>query len=416
VIADASAWLEERGRAHHYDIQRIPLADVERWHLGDDLAHDTRRYFTVEGLSIETNFGRVAKWTQPIIHQPEIGILGFLAKRVDGELHLLAQAKMEPGNRRMVQLTPTVQATPSNYTRVHGGRSTPFLDRFLAPTRGRVLVDLLLSEQGTRYYHKRNRNMIVEIDDDPPIGPDFAWVTLDQLRGLFREGSAINMNARTVLSTLHHDPADASDEELARTLSWLSDRKTEMSLDVKRIKLGELDQWICDRESIRRPDGRFFRVIGVSISSAGSREVSAWRQPMFEPVHLGTIMFVRQLREGRMEYLVQARAEAGFIDTVELGATVQMSAKNYARKEDMPPFAELVDAPAEWVRFRSPQADDGGRFFHDEAMHVVVELPESERIDVPPNFTWVTLPLLRRLMRCGYVVDIEARSLLACVS
>lgn len=435
-MSAAAAWLAERARAYRYDVTPVPLGELAGWNLGDDLAHDTRRFFTIEGIAVETNFGRVPRWTQPIINQPEVGILGFLHKRIAGVPHLLAQAKMEPGNRVMVQLSPTVQATPSNYTRVHGGRATPFLDRFLGDTRGRVLVDLLQSEQGSRYLRKRNRNMIVEVPEheELALGDDFRWLSMQQLRELLAAGLKINMNARTVLSCLPYDAAsepaqrdafrDAAiashqatdDDELARTLTWLADRKTELAIDVRRIKLGELEQWICDRDSIRHASGNFFRVIGVSVTAAEGREIGAWKQPMFAPVHPGTIAFVCQRRAGRLEFLVQARAEPGFIDRVELGATLQVSTGNYARREDLPPFADLLSCPPEWVRFRAEQSDDGGRFYHDDTLHLVIEVPEDEPLDAPPSFRWVTLGVLRRLMRCGYLVDIEARSLLACLS
>jgi oxidase EvaA len=67
------------------------------------------------------------------------------------------------------------------------------------------------------------------------------------------------------------------------------------------------------------------------------------------------------------------------------------------------------------VRLRARQSEDGGRFFHDDTTHVVVELPEDQPLDVPPNYRWMSLGLLRRVMRRGYTVAIEARSLLACL-
>jgi oxidase EvaA len=67
ALADPRAWLAERAKAHRYQVTIVPLDQIPRWHLGDDLAHETRRFFTIEGIAIETNFGRVAKWSQPII-------------------------------------------------------------------------------------------------------------------------------------------------------------------------------------------------------------------------------------------------------------------------------------------------------------------------------------------------------------
>ena len=54
---------------------------------------------------------RKISWDQPIIDQPEIGFLGILCKEIKGSLHFLLQAKIEPGNKNFVQLSPTLQAT-----------------------------------------------------------------------------------------------------------------------------------------------------------------------------------------------------------------------------------------------------------------------------------------------------------------
>ena len=72
-------------------------------------------------------FYKKKNWDQPIIVQKEIGILGILKKNNK----YLLQAKFEPGNINKIQISPTVQATKSNYTQVHGGKKVPFLNYFL---------------------------------------------------------------------------------------------------------------------------------------------------------------------------------------------------------------------------------------------------------------------------------------------
>ena len=58
------------------------------------------------------------------IHQPEIGILGILTRLTGGAREYLMQAKQEPGNVDGAQVSPTLQATFSNYTQAHGGSLT----------------------------------------------------------------------------------------------------------------------------------------------------------------------------------------------------------------------------------------------------------------------------------------------------
>lgn len=97
------------------------------------------------------------------------------------------QAKIEPGNLNIVQLSPTLQATRSNYTRVHGGKSPNYLEYFNGEKEVYVLVDQLQSEQGARFLHKRNRNIIVEINEDEEISvkDGFIWVSLGQIKSYY---------------------------------------------------------------------------------------------------------------------------------------------------------------------------------------------------------------------------------------
>ena len=198
--AEFRRWFTAQRRAKRYEVRRIPFSELAGWHFQDgtgDLVHHSGRFFSVEGLHVRTAWnGPGHSWTQPIINQPEIGILGILVKEFDGVLHCLMQAKMEPGNLNTVQLSPTVQATRSNYTGVHGGTAVPYLEYFVPPRRrGRVLVDSLQSEQGAWFLRKRNRNMVVEAVGEVPGHEDFVWLTLGQLYGLLHEDNVLNMDA-----------------------------------------------------------------------------------------------------------------------------------------------------------------------------------------------------------------------------
>lgn len=168
---DFADWLEQRRRAHQFEVERIPFAELDGWFFQQDtgdLVHHSGRFFSVQGLHVTTGDGAVRDWHQPVISQPEVGILGILVKEFDGVLHFLMQAKMEPGNPNLLQLSPTVQATRSNYTKVHKGADVKYIEYFTDPRRGRVHADVLQSEHGSWFLHKSNRNMIVEAVGDVP--------------------------------------------------------------------------------------------------------------------------------------------------------------------------------------------------------------------------------------------------------
>ena len=142
-------WLKVCSAAHRFNVKKMPLAALEGWTQDPatgNITHQSNKFFRIEGIDVKTNFGPTEHWMQPIINQPEIGILGFIVKEIDGVLHFLAQAKMEPGNINLLQISPTVQATRSNFTQAHGGQRPSYLEYFLDSNKAVVLIDQLQSE------------------------------------------------------------------------------------------------------------------------------------------------------------------------------------------------------------------------------------------------------------------------------
>lgn len=145
------SWIERRNREVAVRVEEVPFADLKGWHFDDatgNLVHDTGKFFSIVGIDVRTNVGYESRWTQPIINQPEVGYLGIICKEFDGVLYFLLQAKIEPGNVNCVQLSPTLQATRSNYTQVHGGKKPAYLEYFQNARPDQIILDQLQSEQG----------------------------------------------------------------------------------------------------------------------------------------------------------------------------------------------------------------------------------------------------------------------------
>jgi oxidase EvaA len=421
--AEVADWLAERRAAHRFAVTRIPFADLEGWAFQPDtgnLAHHSSRFFTVEGLRAQIGGEAPTHWMQPIIRQPEVGILGILAKEFDGVLHFLMQAKMEPGNPNLLQLSPTVQATRSNYTNVHCGAPVKYLDYFTRPGPGRrVVADVLQSEHGSWFFHKSNRNMIVETDEEVPLDPDFTWLTLGQIGALLHCDDLVNMDARTVLScapvAFPETSARLSDTML---MSWFTGERSRHETRMSCVPLNEVTGWERDEWSIHRPDGRYFKVVSVGVE-AGSREVSSWTQPLFEPTGQGVVAFITQRFDGVPHLLVNARVEGGFLDTVELSATVQCIPDNYRQPSagDRPPFLDLVlDTKPEHVRYEAVHSEEGGRFLNAESRYLIVEPESPVESELPPGYCWLTPGQLASLTRHGHYVNVQARTLLSCMT
>ncbi|MEV6835739.1 NDP-hexose 2,3-dehydratase family protein [Streptomyces sp. NPDC051133] len=417
ATADVRAWLEFHRLSCGTAIRRIPFAELDHWSFAPetgDLQHRSGRFFTIEGLHVERP---ELQWQQPIIVQPEIGILGILAKKFDGVLHFLMQAKMEPGNPNLVQLSPTVQATRSNYTKAHGGAAVKYLEHFLDPDRERVLTDVLQSEHGAWFYRKRNRNMIVEVDGDVPADDEFRWLTLGQIATLLREDNVVNMDARTVLASAPLAPPEpgalSCDADL---LAWFTGRRAHHDIRTRRMPLRDIAGWRRDEHSVRRADGRFFRVVAVSVEGAG-REVAGWTQPIVEPVGPGLVAFAHRVFDGVPHVLVHARVEGGFLDTAELAPTVQYVPENYLHlpAEQRPPFLDLMlNASPDRIRYSAVHSEEGGRFLNAESRYLIVDTDEETTpTQAPPGYQWVTPGQLNWLAGHTRYVNVQARSLLA---
>ncbi|WP_189932665.1 NDP-hexose 2,3-dehydratase family protein [Streptomyces sulfonofaciens] len=444
-------WWAGRQKANRFEVERIPFAALDDWRFDPEsgnLGHTSGRFFTIEGLHVAADGAQgAATWHQPIIHQPEIGILGILAQRFDGELHFLMQAKMEPGNINTLQLSPTIQATRSNYTRVHRGGTTRYLEFFRGPGRGRVLVDVLQSEQGSWFWHKHNRNIVVEATGDVPEHEDFHWVSLHQLRRLLRTDNLVNMDARTVLSCMPLAPSGGPGEGAVRAaddpftaallrsygtcprngtdpgpplhtttelLSWFTEMKTRSEWRTRLVPLSGVGTWTRTDDEITSTDGSgTFRIIGARVKAA-NREVTSWTQPLLAPLEQGRAAFLARAVDGVLHLLVKAQPEPGLLDTVELAPTVQLPAAG-AGGRPVPFRTEVTGADPDRVRFDTVLSEEGGRFHHAQTRYQIIEAPQDFPLDVPEGFCWMTVRQLMELLRHGHYLNVEARSLLACL-
>lgn len=441
VVIDLDGFRRELAAAREHtftNTEPAPLGDLDGWHATRDvISHATGRFFTVQGLQVNVASGAVPQWTQPIINQPEIGILGLLLKEFDGVLHCLVQLKAEPGNVNGIQISPTVQATRSNYMRVHGGNPTPYLGYFRDRARHRVILDVRQSEQGAWFLRKRNRNMIIEVTEPVEVVDGYQWLTIAQLNDLLAENDLVNMDTRSVLACIPFAgavPADLAGGEAGfhealvaswangqtsrhsttDVLSWITERRTATDIELRQVSLAEMPEWHYGDTEISHRSERFFSVIGVRVNAQG-REVGRWDQPMFAARGTGLVAFLMTRFDGVPHVLVHARAEPGFTDVVELAPTVQCIPDTYRRmpRADWPPFLEeVLWADPETIRFDTIQSEEGGRFYRTRSRHVIVETDDTPH---HPDFRWMTPQQLTELLRHSNYVNMQGRSMLACL-
>lgn len=447
TLDDIFLWFDKIKKEERFEVNEIPFNQMDQWYFTENtekLVHQSGKFFRIEGLKVSTNFGKTKEWEQPIINQPEIGILGILTKVFDGTRYFLMQAKMEPGNVNILQLSPTVQATKSNFSRVHKGKLPAYLEYFIDASKSKVLIDQLQTEQGGRFLKKRNRNIVIEISDDIELLPDFRWLTLREIKELLKIDNFVNMDARSVISTiplvddiiisqLEITPSskygfitsigeDLLSSILKKTnsykttdeiISWYTSQKVNYEMISETIPLSSLKDWRITDRCIYN-DERFFSVIAVKVC-AGTREVSSWTQPLLKDLHFGLLGFVMKKINGVLHFLIQAKAEPGNIDCIELCPTLSCSNFESVKKEqDQPPFFEYFAGTKKQATlvYDTLQSEEGGRFYQLQNKNMLVIVDDYEPLELPANYMWMTLHQIMDFMRFG-LFNIEARSLIS---
>lgn len=410
VETGIAEWLEASRRRCDMSVRQIPWRASREWRFdGASLYHESGGFFRLVGAQ------HPSLPNQPLIDQPEIGILGFLLRHRDGRREICVQAKPEPGNVGLVQIAPSVQATESNYRQLHGGRPTPLLAHFVAPSPGSVVAESLQSEQGTRFLGKRNRNMVVEADTD--VESDLLrWFGLADVLKLLATDFLVNTDARSVLAVCPWDvlvdepfgrwrghggfgaallrsyerPESLSDEEVVARLAAVREEPTEV------VGLGGLEGWTLADEGIRRDDATGFRVCHFDVTTT-QREIDHWDQPLIAEQGHGNAVLLCREQDGILELAFRPRHEIGFLNGAQFGPSVQ----------------DEEEVPASRPALSCLHSDEGGRFFQCVASYAVRMMEEemSERED--EALVWMTLGQVARLIQQEGLFTNQARSLVS---
>ncbi len=377
------------------------LLDLKDWRINSltkNIEHVTGKFFKIMAIK---NFNI----SHPIIFQPEIGILGILASNISGVLHFLMQLKVEPGNVNGVQISPTFQATKSNYSRAHGGKVPKFFEIFTDLNYGQYIYSQLLSEQGNRYFKKKNNNVIKMIDEkDVESSNDYIWMTLGQIRHYFNTPNLINSCARSILSMLIKNSKEQKELMSLPTLFNVINSRKKFDDSYKLLKnISDLESWkYSNGELLSIAPSYSIKGFNIAIQD---REVKSWDQPLFsenKKGEYGLIIFKRN----NVRYIIwKIRNEVGLNYNYELGPTwiIRHSENDYDKIKSMLNSSNII--------YDNDLSEEGGRFFNSVFCHKigVSDIDMSPELDYP--YVCLTVNQTQNLMNFSDFFTIEARSL-----
>lgn len=431
-MEEINEWLKLISEKTKVNIKHISLGECSPWYYDEDegcIRNEKGSFFKIFGAR-EYSADRLLH-SQPIIDQSEIGFLGIICCKIQGTWHYLMQAKIEPGNVNVVQLSPTLQATKSNFTRAHGGREPEFLGYFLNMKNEDIIVDQIQSEQGSRFLRKRNRNVIIKTDEILEEGKSHRWMTLEQIKELMHYDNLVNMDTRTVLSCIPYvlmgqeGDVPFKDKDYFYKTAWNLNRNTIVSLynEINNIKmlagrktdivpLSSLEDWHMTGNKLCCDHGYPFEVIFCDIEIDG-REVTQWKQPLFAATGRGMFGLICCDDDGILKFLVKPRPEIGCFDGVEIGPTVQREPYGTDEEDEIEKLFNEKLKKRENVVVDTILSEEGGRFYQEENRNVIIIVEKEDIKDIPKGYILSDYGTLNILTQVNNCLNIQLRNLLS---
>lgn len=442
-LDEIHAWIDDLNTKTKVIIDKNQLSESNNWFYDEEegvIRNQNRSFFTIEGYERIDEAGNVVL-QQPIIHQHEIGYLGIIAQLKEGVLHFLMQAKIEPGNINKIQLSPTIQATKSNFTQKHGGRRPKYLEYFLNAKDHTIIVDQIQSEQSSRFYKKRNRNIMVLVDENEEIvvEPNFKWMTLGQIKAMMHFDNIVNMDTRTVLSCVPFYNHNLNDQELdeleakvkdkalfrsvfrckdefllPRMYQYINNTKMFEETHERFIPLKKMNQWKFNDDGIEYHSDHDFKVVFCDIMIEG-REVTHWTQPLFEATGIALFGLFTCVEDGIRKFLIKAKKEVGCFDLVEFGPSVQVEPSHLNKEQDQVTklFMDKLKRKED-IRIDVLLSEEGGRFYHEQNRNVIIEIDKND-VDVSEDdgYFWCDYVTLNTLVQVNNTLNIQLRNVLS---
>ena len=395
-----------------FEVTQVPSAESQDWCLSDGaLQHSSGGFFSVNGYKAQ---GSEAL----LLFQPQAAVTGLLMARQGGDPYYLLQARAEPGCLGEAQFGPTVQSTPANFLRMHGGRSTPYVNAFVQHSLGTsILQDTSQLDLGGRYFLKTKRSIFAEAGL-VATSPAFVWASPDAVRAGLRRSAFFNVDLRSIFAVMpwtedgcgFSPSSDLVRNSLAapiRTdeighlmeLAHRTKQKPLLSCDLSELSNWRETDWGWSEDVPRQGFAiHFYKV------RAAHREVEEWVQPLVDSASEGEALLACRERGGFLECFVRATPEVG----LAVGAGLSPSYLRYPGTRE--PFPSWVSGNDTRIWLETKESDEGGRFFRDVSRYGLIWVGGGA-VPRERDGAWLRVSELKMLLSMSNTCTIQLRGL-----
>jgi dTDP-4-dehydro-6-deoxy-alpha-D-glucopyranose 2,3-dehydratase len=374
-----------------FQMEPIAIADQSDWLIQDDcLSHKSGGFFSLCGYR-----DRQKDFEALVLFQPQGAFNGMAIHCQDDRVYLLLQARVEPGNSRVVQYGPTVQSTPANYLRLHGGKKTAYLEFFFEYRAGvKVLENSTQLDLGKRYFQKTKLLSYVQLEEMCQCEENTIWVPLDIVARAIDNDNFLNTDLRSMIGVFDWDGLIREPLTSNSNLTLPVKRQSKNSGGL--VSLKQLNQWELTDKGIL-PTGNVTTGAKLYKVTCTNREVAQWIQPLFTCEGTGLLSLYQRVKNGKKEFLLQKGKEFGVAgNTVYLPSEIVYPGEE--REVALPEGEVLIDLL---------QSEEGGRFLRNENRYQLIQI--DEEVELGDEHIWVSIPEFKTLLATSNMVSIQLR-------
>lgn len=413
--SDLKSFLQVTIERSDFKLSQIKLSQQQEWNLVNGvLGHKSGGFFYITGLA-----DNISGEEQIVLYQPQGAFNGLVVCKQEQDVYVLLQARVEPGNSGIGQYGPTIQSTPANYLRFHGGKETPYFDFFFKyHPQVRPIVNSMQLDLGKRYFQKSKILSYVESYSLVETAENMIWVPLQVITEVLRYDNFLNTDLRSMLGVFDWDlflnpNHSTSGNSTSHTNDICFDNNLSGKNMGKLIPVSKLQNWELTEEGIvdRANTGvsaSIYQVISTT------REVKTWVQPLLCTANRGLItLLMRQFSDNssdatlsQFEFLISYRSEFGISgEKVLLPSHIIYPGENHRHQTTLCQEGKVL---CEVI-----QSEEGGRFYQNENIYQLILVDRS--FESESDQFWISVDTLKGLLKTSNQVSIQLRCIASLV-
>jgi len=184
-------------------IELVDLYSLNKWKMNNGEFCTGDGEFKVVYCDIEIEGREVRRWQQPLFEAVGESTFGLMYCVDNNMMKFLIHTKSEVGCFDKIEVGPSVQLEPNDDPNINVIDSLFVFNL----NNGKIGVEFegLFSEEGGRFYHEQNRNVIMRIEKNDlpnPLPDGYFWADFYTVNILIQFNNCLNIQLRNLLSIL----------------------------------------------------------------------------------------------------------------------------------------------------------------------------------------------------------------------